>query len=250
MGPVGSSAAHIWRLKDTKNGFYQLVNPSATDGGHLDVVNDGRNNDLNFTTGVYSGAAWKIEPAGNGYFRILNNWQNGKSLDCDSDKKGPWAGLNTTGNYSGQFWKISEVGCPATNSSETDAVLKYQTTMNPGDKLLEGEKLVSANGKYQLRGTSEGDFVIEERQTNGSFKEIFIFPLAGPINNPPAVSWFSFNTDCNICIGSKQNKGYCATNGIDDLTPIIIYKCQKAVLTDDGQFILVDADGAEIWSAR
>lgn len=146
--------------------------------------------------------------------------------------------------------EVEVMGKPAQVSCEAStAKLKYQTSMNKGDKLLEGEKLVSSNGKYQLRGTSSGDFVIEEvlNSANCQYREVWRFPLAGPINNPPQVSWLSLNTDCNICIGSKQNKGYCITNGLDDMV-YIAYKCQKAVLTDDGRLVLQDAAGGDVWS--
>jgi len=127
------------------------------------------------------------------------------------------------------------------------AVLRYQPSMKLGERLLEGEKLLSANGKFQLRGTPEGNFVIEEVACN---RAIYNFPLAGPINNPPAVSWLSYNPDGNICIGSKQNKGYCATNGIDAVTPVIIYKSERATLTNDGRFVLINKQGDEIWAAK
>ncbi len=132
------------------------------------------------------------------------------------------------------------------------ATKKFQTTMYPGDKLYEGEKLVSANGKYQLRGTRDGRFLIEEIPVNptGFYKKKWIAPIGGRLNNPPNVSVFSFNPDCNLCVSSKQNKGWCATNGIDVVTPIIIYKCQKAVLTDDGRLVLINPQGQEIWSTE
>ncbi|GAB3987589.1 hypothetical protein GCM10028807_08220 [Spirosoma daeguense] len=129
-------------------------------------------------------------------------------------------------------------------ASGNGATLK---TMKPGDKLREGDRLVSANGNFQLRGTPDGNFIIEDIRAN---RVIYTFPLAGPINNPPAVSFLSYNPDGNICIESKQNKGYCATNGRDAVTPVIIYKSDRAVLTDNGRFVLVDKQNKEIWVAK
>lgn len=40
--------------------------------------------------------------------------------------------------------------------------LRSRFRMNPCDRSLKGEKLMSANGKYQLRGASDGNFVIVE----------------------------------------------------------------------------------------
>jgi hypothetical protein len=88
------------------------------------------------------------------------------------------------------------------SAQSNQATLKYKTSMKPGDKLLEGEKLVSANNKFQLRGTPDGNFIVVETQ-NG--RVLYTFPLGGSLNNPPAVSYLSYNPDGNVCIESKQN---------------------------------------------
>lgn len=141
-------------------------------------------------------------------------------------------------------------GTASSNCEARDASTKYQASMIPGERLLENEKLVSANGRFQLRGTSAGDFVIEEIQNsaNCQFREVYRFPIAGPINNPPTVSFLSFNPDGNICIDSKQNKGYCATTGGDQVAGIILGKAQLAELTGDGRLRLINAKGEEIWA--
>ncbi len=138
----------------------------------------------------------------------------------------------------------------ASTCEARDAATKYQASMILGERLLENEKLVSANGRFQLRGTSAGDFVIEEIQNsaNCQFREVYRFPLAGPINNPPAVSFLSFNPDGNICIDSKQNKGYCTTDGGDKMAPVILGKAMLLELTGDGRIRLVNANGEEIWA--
>ena len=125
------------------------------------------------------------------------------------------------------------------------ATLKYQARMKPGDRLLEGEKMVSANGQYQLRGTTDGNFVIEEVRTG---RTVYTFPLSNPFGERPAKSVLSYNPDGNICIQSTQNKSYCATNGRDATAPVILHKSIRAELTDDGRLRLIGANGEEIWA--
>lgn len=132
----------------------------------------------------------------------------------------------------------------ANSAASTAATLKYTTRMNPGQNLLEGEKLVSPRGLFQLRGTNDGTFVIEEVK-NG--RVVYTFPLTGPIGNPPSRSVLSYNRDSNICIQSKQNKGYCVTNGSDGLASVILNKSDHAELTDNGQLMLVNNKGDIIW---
>jgi uncharacterized protein YkwD len=119
--------------------------------------------------------------------------------------------------------------------------------MKPGDKLIEGQSLVSANGLFQLRGTSDGNFVVEDIKSGAVY---YTFPLSGPINNPPSVSFFSYNPDGNICIDSKQNKGYCATDGQDAMASVILHKSDRAIVTNDGRFVLLNKQGREIWSTK
>ncbi|GHB62199.1 galactose-binding domain-containing protein [Persicitalea jodogahamensis] len=126
------------------------------------------------------------------------------------------------------------------------ATLKYQSLMKPGDKLQEGEKLVSANGRFQLRGTPDGSFVIE---TVPDSRVAYTFPLNDGLNSAPKVSFLSYNPDGNIVVNSTQQKAYYATNGRDGAASTILHKSDHAELTDDGRFVLVDKAGNEIWSA-
>ncbi len=132
-----------------------------------------------------------------------------------------------------------------TRPVDNSATLKYQPRMKPGDRLLEGEKMVSANGQYQLRGTPDGNFVIEEVRTG---RPVYTFPLSNPFGERPAKSYLSYNPDGNICIQSTQNKSYCATDGRDKVAPVILNKSTHLELTDNGRLILVDKDGREIWA--
>lgn len=126
---------------------------------------------------------------------------------------------------------------------------KYISEMRPGNNLYENERLQSANGRFQLRGTPNGDFVIEEIKGSGT-SIVYSFPLGAPWDPKPEISTFYFNPDCNVCINSTQNKNYCATNGRDNVAPIILNKCQKLVLTDYGKLELRTADGIVIWTNK
>ena len=130
-----------------------------------------------------------------------------------------------------------------------DAVKKYQTSMKPGERLSGKEKIVSANGRFQFRITTDGNYVIEEVLSSGvcPYKEVYRFPLANG-GSKPGVSFFSYNPDGNICMDSKQGKTHCVTTGKDATAGIILYKSVKLELTDDGRLRLVNKDGQEIWA--
>lgn len=130
-----------------------------------------------------------------------------------------------------------------------EAVQKYKTSMNPGERLSEKEKLVSANGRFHFRVTTDGNFVIEEIQNNNNcqFKEVYRFPLNNG-GGRPKVSIFSYNADGNICMDSKQGKTHCATTGRDATAAVILGKSVKLELTNDGRLRLVNKDGKEIWT--
>ncbi len=139
---------------------------------------------------------------------------------------------------------------PATCEGK-DAVKKYPaSSMKLGDKLQENEKLMSANGRFQLRGTLDGNFIIEELVGSGNcpFTEIYRFPLPHSSGDKPAISFLRYGDDGNVCVVSKQGKYYCATDGKDAVTPIIIYKSEKLELTDDGKLRLVNSNGQQIWT--
>ncbi|GHB62193.1 M12 family metallopeptidase [Persicitalea jodogahamensis] len=132
-----------------------------------------------------------------------------------------------------------------TTPVDNAAILRYRGQMKPGDRLQEGEKMVSPNGKFQLRGTPDGNFVIEEIPSG---LNVYTFPLSNPFGEGVAKGYLSYNPDGNICIQSSQNKSYCATNGRDAVAPVILHKSIRAELTDDGRLRLVAANGEEIWA--
>jgi Astacin (Peptidase family M12A) len=130
-----------------------------------------------------------------------------------------------------------------------DAVKKYQTSMKPGERFSEKEKMMSANGRFQFRATTDGNFVIEEILNSGncSYKEVYRFPLVNG-GSKPAVSFFSYNPDGNICMDNKLGKTYCVTDGQDAMAAVILTKSIKLELTDDGRLRLINDKGEEIWA--
>jgi len=107
---AGNSAATQVRF-DTKS-YYRLTTQWQGDGKSLDVVNDGKNNQLILApTENVSGQSWRITPLADGYYRLTTLWQGiGKSLDVVNDGKNNQLILAKTANVSGQFWKITSAG--------------------------------------------------------------------------------------------------------------------------------------------
>jgi hypothetical protein len=132
-----------------------------------------------------------------------------------------------------------------TKPVDNSATLKYRGQMKPGDRLLEGEKMVSPNGKFQLRGAPDGNFVIEEIP-NG--RKVYTFPLSNQFGEGAKRGYLNYAPDGNICIQSSQNKTYCATNGRDPVAPVILNKSIRAELTNDGRLRLIGENGNEIWA--
>jgi len=137
----------------------------------------------------------------------------------------------------------------AANCDAKDAVKKYQTSMQLGNRLLKKEKLVSANGRYQFRVSTDGNFVIEETLNSGNcpYKEVYRFPLVNGGSNPK-VSLFSYNTDGNVCMDNNKGQTYCATSGQDANAAVILSNSVKLELTDDGRLRLVNKQSQEIWA--
>ncbi|MFK7770560.1 MAG: CAP domain-containing protein [Saprospiraceae bacterium] len=138
---------------------------------------------------------------------------------------------------------------------------KYTGSMRPNEQLLEGQNLTSANGKFHLRVTTQGELVIEEileTQTCGicnekivmrAGREIWKAPSGGRLKNQPMLSIFKVNTNCNLCFVSKLNQQWCATNG-RDANQNLLGQCDKLILTNDGRLVLINKNRKEIWSNR
>jgi hypothetical protein len=96
--------------------FYRLTTEWQGEGKSLDVLNDGKNNQLQLAdSGNFSGQNWKITPLGNGYYRLTTLWLGeGRSLDVVNDGKNNQPQLAQTGDFSGQYWKITDLSESAT----------------------------------------------------------------------------------------------------------------------------------------
>ncbi|MFK8005998.1 MAG: CAP domain-containing protein [Saprospiraceae bacterium] len=147
------------------------------------------------------------------------------------------------------------------NCVGSSSTQKYTGSMRPSDQLLEGQNLTSANGKFHLRVTAQGELVIEEiletqtceicneRIVMRAGRQIWKAPSGGGLKNPPRISVFDINTDCNICFVSKLNQQWCATNG-NDGNQNLIGQCDKLILTNDGRLVLINEYRQEIWSNK
>lgn len=169
-------------------------------------------------------------------------------LSCRCIEENPFTVANTVATVQQENPdKPTKANCEA-----KDAVMKYTASMIGGDRLSANEKLLSVNGRFQLRVTTDGNFVIEEILNNNDceFEEIYRFPLTNG-GSKPKESFFSFNPDGNICMDSKQGKTYCATTGRDAKVAAILAKELKILeLTNNGQLRLVNGKGKIIWSAN
>lgn len=97
--------------QDFGNGFYRLTTQWLGETKSLDVVNDGKNNQLQMAdSGNYSGQFWKLTPVGNGFYRLTTQWLGEeKSLDVVNDGTNNKLQMAKSGDFSGQFWKITPV---------------------------------------------------------------------------------------------------------------------------------------------
>ena len=75
----------------------------------LDIVNDGKNNQLTMADcGNFSGQFWSIQAAGQGSYRLQTQFTgNNKCLDIVNDGKNNQLTMADCGNFSGQFWSIA-----------------------------------------------------------------------------------------------------------------------------------------------
>ena len=95
-----------------QNAYYRMTTKWQGTGKSLDVINDGKNNNVHLAkSGGYTGQFWKFTSMGNGYYRMTTKWQGtGKSLDVINDGKNNNVQLAKSGGYTGQFWKVTPIG--------------------------------------------------------------------------------------------------------------------------------------------
>lgn len=110
MSETVNSTGQKWKIKNVGNNTYVLSTKGKGESKILECFS-GENQDkpLVKNGSGYSGGAWMITSAGDGYYRITNSWLNGKSLDIINDGKNDKIQVAKTGQYSGQFWKITEI---------------------------------------------------------------------------------------------------------------------------------------------
>ncbi len=162
------------------------------------------------------------------------------------------------------FFGASFTDCNPTcdNSHYIKDEVKYtKEIMKPatGDiRLKPGEKMISGNGEYHMRITSDGRMVIEKilattecggKTVVTESREIWETPK-GVDSNWENKTSFKFGYDCNICFLSlEKNRHWCATFGAKDSMYNKISSCKKLVLTDDGRLVIVGQDDQEIWTS-
>lgn len=171
---------------------------------------------------------------------------------------------NSGGNTGGGSTSVGTTGNSGTTGN-TDGSNNTTTTINPttttptlnpvamrarfytGQKLNEGQYILSPNGRYRFGVTTEGELVIQEiiNPANGTTRLVWKAPAKRRLNLKPMVSYFSFNNDCNICFESKLGVAWCATTGRDNNT-FFIYKCGYAEITDDGRLVVFSKTGQEL----
>ncbi len=90
--------------------YYRITNFWQGEKKSLDIINDGKQNNLPRLTASdnVSGQSWKIVPLGGGYYKLYTQWQGPtRVLDVINDGKNNTLQLSKDGGYSGQFWKIT-----------------------------------------------------------------------------------------------------------------------------------------------
>jgi uncharacterized protein (TIGR02145 family) len=242
-------------IGNNQSGFTALPAGYATSGGiyfyggertYFWTSSPGISDDHN---PAISGAAFTLYtndancPKSGSIFAINRNKINGISCRCIADNPNSVANVQSAKTTS----------LPTTIDCEAKAAIgKYKASMIQGERLSEKEKLVSINGRYQLRVTTDGNIVIEEIQNNNNcqFKEIYRFPLT-PGGSRPGTSFFSFNPDGNVCMDTKQGKTFCATTGRDGKATAILTGGLKLLeLTNTGKLRLVNDKGQQVWAAN
>ena len=105
-------ATNVYSKDIDASKHYRLTTKWLGEDKSLDVINDGKNNQLHlFKSGNLTGQHWKLIPVGDGYFRLTTQWLGkDKSLDVINDGKNNQLHMANTGNLTGQFWKLTPVG--------------------------------------------------------------------------------------------------------------------------------------------
>lgn len=138
------------------NGYYRLTNQWQGSDKSLDIVNDGRNNQVQMApTADVTGQKWILTPTGDGYYRLTTLWLgNNKSLDVVNDGNNNKLQMVTTGNVTGQKWKVTPL-----DSGYVRLTTKWQGTDKSLDVVNDGK-----NNQLQLAKT--GNFTGQKWKLN------------------------------------------------------------------------------------
>ena len=103
----------------------------------LDIVNDGRNNNVPTLsrTDAVSGQSWKLTPARDGYFHLSTEWRGmSQRLDIVNDGRNDTPVLAAAGDFSGQYWRIDAATAPGffTLSTQWQGAGKRLDVLNDG----------------------------------------------------------------------------------------------------------------------
>lgn len=159
------------------------------------------------------------------------------------------------------FFGASFTDCNPTcdNSHYIKDEVKYtKEIMKPatGDiRLKQGEKMISGNGEYHMRITSDERMVIEKilattecggKTVVTESREVWETPK-GRDGNWESKTVFKFGYDGNICfLNLGKSQAWCLSF---DVIGNPYTSCKKLVLTDDGRLVLVGQNDQEIWTS-
>lgn len=237
LRPVSNNTAQLWQFKREANGYYRLINKNHPTKS-LDVINDGK---LNYNlwlapSGNYSGQYWNITKNVDGSFRLTSIWQSAKSLDVLNAGKKDELIINASGQYSGQYWDLSPAVqtliAPAPPPSTAPSLsINLNNQLVPGQELLPGNSVNSANGKYMLIQQEDGNLVVYVNKN---------VPIWASNTWGRRVKRCIMQKDGNLVIYDNFNQPIWASNTHGN-------ENSKLIMTDHGDLILQSQDGRMLW---
>jgi hypothetical protein len=110
---IGHRVRHVGSVHAQQAGTYRLTNTFTGPGKCLDIVNDGRNNQLNLAAcGNYSGQQWVMtDRDAQGYQAMRTEFTGaGMCLDVVNDGRNDRLNMASCGNFTGQRWHAEPAG--------------------------------------------------------------------------------------------------------------------------------------------
>jgi hypothetical protein len=234
------SAAQQWKFKfyNTDGGIYRLVNSAYADRS-LDIINDGKQNtSLTLAnTGHYSGQYWRVVKNVDNSYWFISYWQRAQAIDVVNAGNKDELIMNKADRYSGQLWTFTKE-TPATteivNQPVVEETVSNKDKLMPGEQLKENQKIISANGEYNLVQQADGNLVI--------------------YNSSQEAVWASGMDGKNAKRTLMQQNGSLTQHpgGYD----LVIWSTQTdgntgayAMLQDDGVLVIVNQNNQIIWQS-